>query len=630
MQQSHTSLPVSPLASPTNLRRMFAQSGYSTYDAWMSHDSNYDQYGWYRPSSPYLSPPSMYHSPEVNSIASPSIEIEVDESSPQHVGGNNRVLLGDLRGHRSDDLTTSYQAYYEPEHYYYRFARSYEEEPAIIDLSTKCRQVTVSAEPTTNTTTMEETNNQDQSQNGGDARCSVSVDVCKELWSMRSNFAERCEFEQLTDDGADDMVDASMRDEALDLQKKNSLEKQLLQLPSEEGAKRQQAFRRLWSSRSNALGDQSIDSIESASLSERGYECTATSFDSNADNVVQERNKKQTKASDSAYKSMSVEHSQKQINDLADIPSENSSDSKNSRPLTLEIPDYFLSTTGSSFDLGLAPGSPKRTLMRQEPVMASPDMISPANSESATSSKKASLSKLGQSGKQDSFDDPNMPYYITKPAVFARLLRMKAKNPGHSQSSYHQTCIGRDFSIDNKTNKIFQDFVKYDPNYERRSSLPHHASSTNRPYRPHSLRFHRHDRPGSLPAPNNKTRHSVEDDMTQRAKSHEKLGMPMAEPMMTMSWATQGPIAEEESTAAAPTTTSHQLPKQQSMVTNTTSGTVGPWFITPRSDDHRRTSNPPPTRSMSQQHSPGLPRQSTVNSSRNIPVICLPDGAKYN
>ncbi|KAL3868063.1 hypothetical protein ACJMK2_040901 [Sinanodonta woodiana] len=235
---------------------------------------------------------------------------------------------------------------------------------------------------------------------------------------------------------------------------------------------RRENYRNVLSNRLNprpptASADNSFDSIETVDtdgeVSDTSrYEVTTTSFESTTDNTDSTNDSQTSKLrqmkADSGYKSLEtqqpplVANGEKKSWSMDDeimvepYPEEKALEDGFHREDVLIRKGKFERRNGRTASKRRREYSRERQMVRIYDSIYEPDTDSRSDQPSG-----------------DSFEDSNAP---SKFAVFSRLFKSRDRGP-------REKTLARDYSIDRKSNQIFQEFIRYDPEYEqtRRSSV---------------------------------------------------------------------------------------------------------------------------------------------------------------
>ena len=219
--------------------------------------------------------------------------------------------------------------------------------------------------------------------------------------------------------------------------------------------------------------ENSFDSVETADtdgdVSDTSrQEVTTTSFESNTDstNDSQTSRLRQMKA-DSGYKSLETQHPQNGQKKAQSMDDEIIVLESTSVPLTKEEVLEGMGTSepiprrSSIFEKrkGRTASKRRREYSRERQAVRIHESVYEPETDSTRSDQPSG----------DSFEEPQTPN--SKFSVFSRFFR--------SQRYSHGKGLSRDFSIDEKSNDIFQEFVRYDPKYEEHRGsvggfLPNH------------------------------------------------------------------------------------------------------------------------------------------------------------
>ncbi|KAK3612354.1 hypothetical protein CHS0354_011073 [Potamilus streckersoni] len=216
-----------------------------------------------------------------------------------------------------------------------------------------------------------------------------------------------------------------------------------------------------------ASAENSFDSIDTADtdgdVSDTSrYEITTTSFESTTDNTDSTNDSQTSKLrqmkADSGYKSLDtqqpplVPNGEKKSWSMDDeimvepYPEEKALEDGFHREDVLIRKGKFERKNGRTASKRRREYSRERQMVRIYDSIYEPDTDSRSDKPSG-----------------DSFEDSNAP---SKFAVFSRLFKSRERGP-------REKTLSRDYSIDRKSNQIFQEFIRYDPEYDptRRSSV---------------------------------------------------------------------------------------------------------------------------------------------------------------
>ena len=219
--------------------------------------------------------------------------------------------------------------------------------------------------------------------------------------------------------------------------------------------------------------ENSFDSVETADtdgdVSDTSrHEVTTTSFESNTDstNDSQTSRLRQMKA-DSGYKSLETQHPQNGAKKAHSMDDEIILLESTSVPLTKEEVLECMGTSepiprrSSLFEKrkGRTASKRRREYSRERQAVRLYESVYEPETDSTRSDQPSG----------DSFEEPQTPN--SKFSVFSRFFKSQRYSRGKG--------LSRDFSIDEKSNDIFQEFVRYDPKLEERRGsvggfLPNH------------------------------------------------------------------------------------------------------------------------------------------------------------
>ena len=253
---------------------------------------------------------------------------------------------------------------------------------------------------------------------------------------------------------------------------------------------------RRYQKRGSASAENSFDSVETfdtdGDVSDTSrQEVTTTSFESttdNTDSTNDSTNKLRQMKADSGYKSLETpvtasqngcaKKSQSLDDEIVVLESSIQSHSKSEDVLEGVGASDMIPRRGSIFEKrrGRTASKRRREYSKERQVVRLYESVYEPETDSARSDLPSG----------DSFEEPNTP--STKFSVFSRFFK--------SQKFSRDKGLSRDFSIDEKTNDLFQEFVRYDPKFDQ----GHRGSTAGLKLGPESRR-HRMQRKFTDPGP---------------------------------------------------------------------------------------------------------------------------------
>ncbi|KAL5015978.1 hypothetical protein ScPMuIL_005567 [Solemya velum] len=251
--------------------------------------------------------------------------------------------------------------------------------------------------------------------------------------------------------------------------------------------RRRQTYRnmlanRLKPSQNDNKEETSFDSVETVDtdgdVSDTSrHEATSTSFESTTDNTdsttESQTNRLRQMKADSGYKSLETQQPPGACAGEKKCLSLDEDELVENESRNIVLPD-----TSASFDFCSRRRNGKTASKRRREYSRERQMVRVY--ESINEPETDSRSDL-PSG--DSFDDPSIP---NKRSIFTRFFK--------SQKERRHKSMSRDYSIDEKSDKIFKEFSSYDPRLDNKCSL---AVGAHRSPRNHRHRMHRASLDGS-------------------------------------------------------------------------------------------------------------------------------------
>lgn len=244
--------------------------------------------------------------------------------------------------------------------------------------------------------------------------------------------------------------------------------------------RRRQTYRNMLASRlkpsQNDKEETSFDSIDTVDtdgdVSDTSrHEATSTSFESTTDNTdsttESQTNRLRQMKADSGYKSLETQHPLGACAGEKKCLSLDEDELVENESRSIVLPD-----TSASFDFCSRRRNGKTASKRRREYSRERQMVRVY--ESINEPETDSRSDL-PSG--DSFDDPSVP---NKRSIFTRFFK--------SQKERRHKSMSRDYSVDEKSDKIFREFSSYDPRLDNKCSL---AVGAHRSPRNHRHRIHR-------------------------------------------------------------------------------------------------------------------------------------------